>query len=664
VSVTSRLDFSLKYRADIDGLRAVAVVSVVVYHLGMPLHGGYVGVDIFFTISGFLIGSIILRGTSDRRFSFAGFYERRIRRLFPALFVVLIVSAILAFKYLLPVELVAFSESLAAVSLSLSNVFFWLQSGYFEAQANETPLLHTWTLAVEEQFYIFLPVLLVLLHRLAPRRISLVIYFCAATSFLISVYGAFRFPSATFYLPHTRAWELLLGTILALDSCPTIRTPIMRQVAGIMGIFLIAGAVIFYTSSTPFPGLAAVPPCLGAALIISAGASGPNLVGRFLSLKPIVFIGLISYSLYLWHWPLIVFSKLGFSVLSGLDRHQSQALMFVVSLSLATLSWRFVELPFRSGALHVTRSALFRVTAIATVAVIAGSAALVASQGLPSRFTQQAEAVAVYLDRDPIDSRDHYRNGICFIFAESATLQDYSVHTCLPDSDKRMRFLVLGDSHAASMWWGFDQSLADVNVMQATAAGCKPVLNQRPRQRAGCTQIMNYALKEYLPSHSVDAVLIEAHWEQSDFAGIGETIDWLHQKGIPTILIGPIVQYDSPLPRLLAISINQNDPALPQRHLLSFVEPLDRQMATMSRDTWHVPYISLYDLFCGGGSCMKYAAPGVPVQYDYGHFTKAGSVLAAQRIVALGILPVNPVNLGEQRGIAEGIKVGSEPSGP
>jgi peptidoglycan/LPS O-acetylase OafA/YrhL len=646
---TPKLESSLKYRPDIDGLRALAVLSVVFYHLGLPIHGGYVGVDIFFTISGFLIGSIILRQTSDRSFTFAAFYERRVRRIFPALFAMLLVSCVLAYVYLLPVELLSFGKSLAAVSFSISNGFFWLQSGYFDAPASETPLLHTWSLAVEEQFYVFLPIFLVLLRRFAPRHTDLGIYLFAAASFLISIYGAYRFPSAAFYLPHTRAWELLLGTILALKRCPKVTGRAMRQIAGIAGIILIASSLWFYRPWTPFPGLAALPPCLGTALIISAGTSGTSLVGRLLSLKPVTFVGLISYSLYLWHWPLIVFYKFGFTILGGLSHHESQALLLALSLVFAAASWRFVELPFRSGIFRTGRHALFTGAAAATVAVTASGAALILSQGMPSRFTPQARTVASYIDNDPLDSRDQYRNGTCFVTDERATLKDFLQNKCLPDKPLQKTILVLGDSHAAAMWWGFDQLFPDVNVIQATASGCKPVLKQRPRQHDGCAQIMSYMLQDYLPSHKVDAVLIEAHWDDGDIASLGETIEWLKRQKIPTILFGPVVQYDSALPRLLAMSISRGDPLLPRRHLAAFVEPLDRQMAALSRDSWHVPYISMYELFCGKVSCTQYAAPEVPLLSDYGHLTKLGSVLAAERIAKSGVMPPGILPLRQAR---------------
>jgi peptidoglycan/LPS O-acetylase OafA/YrhL len=638
MSTISRPEFPLKYRKDIDGLRALAVMSVVFYHIGLPLPGGFVGVDIFYTISGFLIGSIILRQTSDGIFTFAGFYERRIRRIFPALLVMLLVSLILAYKYLLPIELVSFSKSLAAACFSISNIFFWLQSGYFDAPASETPLLHTWSLAIEEQFYVFLPILLVLLHRFAPRRINLAICLFTAVSLLISIYGAYRFPSASFYLLHTREWELLLGTILALEGIPKLRSPLARHVAGVVGVTLISAALLLYHNWTPFPGLAAVPPCLGTALIIAAGESGENVIGRMLSLKPVVFIGLISYSLYLWHWPVIVFYKFGFTIIDGLSRHESQVMLLALSIVLAALSWRFVEIPIRRGPLSINRLTLFRAAALATVVLVMGSAILVASHGVPSRFNQQAREVAAYIGIDATDGRDQIRYGACFISSETATLHDFQVDKCMPDQPQKKKVLILGDSHAAALWWGFDQIFPDINVMQATASGCKPVLHQRPRQNAGCTEIMNYVLSQYLPSHRVDAVLIQANWDDGDLTSLGETISWLRQKGVPVILLGPIVQYDSSLPRLLALSISENDPLLPGRHLGRFVEPLDRQMAALSRNTWHVPYVSLFDLFCGNGSCIEYGAPGIPLQYDHAHLSRAGSVLAARNLAAQGVL--------------------------
>jgi peptidoglycan/LPS O-acetylase OafA/YrhL len=628
---------SLKYRPDIDGLRALAVLSVVIYHLGLPLHGGYVGVDIFFTISGFLIGSIILRQTADHSFTFVHFYERRIRRIFPALFVMLFAALLLAYRYLLPIELSDFATSMVTAAFSVSNIYFFHQTGYFDNLASSKPLLHTWSLAVEEQFYIFLPILLVLLRRFAPRRVDAAIYLIATGSLLLSAYGAFHYPAATFYLAPARAWELLCGTILALDSCPRIRRPAMREVSGVAGAILIIGSLVLYRDSTPFPGLAAVPPCLGAALIIAAGSTGRHLVGRVLSFRPIVFIGLISYSLYLWHWPIIVFRLYGFTLVSGLSKHLTQAVMFALSLAVATLSWRFVEVPFRTGAWRPSRARVFAFAAAAMTTIVFLCSGVIASHGAAWRFSPRTRRIAAYANNDQYDTLTQYRNGTCFI--TSGRLRDYSIDKCLPDRPAVQTLLLLGDSHAAAMWWGFNQVLQGANVMQATASGCKPVLHQRPRQQPHCAAIMDYVLKEYLPKHRVDGVLIEAIWDDDDMASLGETLTYLGQLNVPVILCGPILEYDSPLPRLLAMSISHNDPLLPSRHRIQTLKSLDVKMDGLARDTWHVPYVSMIKLFCREDTCTEYAAPDVPLQSDYGHLTKAGSVLAARRIIALQILP-------------------------
>jgi len=636
--VTRGHQVSLKYRADIDGLRAVAVLAVVFYHIGLPLHGGYIGVDIFFTISGFLIGSILLRETSEDRFSFASFYERRVRRIFPALFVMLFVSSILACRYMLPLELVDFAKSLAAAACSFSNMYFWSQSGYFDAPASMKPLLHTWSLAVEEQFYVLFPILLVLLRRWLPRRIDAAIYALAAASFAVAGYGAFHAPSATFYWAHTRAWELLLGTMLALPRCPQIQRPATRHAAGIAGLIMIGGPLFLYSPVTPFPGMAALPPCLGTALIIAAGRSGSNVAGRLLSLRPVTFVGLISYSLYLWHWPVVVFHLLGLTLVNGLGKHPTELLLFGLSFALALLSWRFVEVPFRSGSFRVARPWLFAGAAVALGCACIASVGLVAAHGLPWRFSPEARDVAWYLDYDQHESGEQYRNGQCFITAPAATFADFHPGVCLHEVPGKKQWLLLGDSHAAALWWGLSHVYPGANVMQANGVGCKPVLHQRPRQFATCTAIMNYVLHEYLTTHEVDALLLAAHWDDGDLPSVAETLAFLHQRHIPVILVGPVVQYDSSLPRLLALGISHDDASLAARHRLQGIEPLDRRMASLARSTG-TPYISLYHLFCTDGHCTEYAAPEAPLQFDYGHLTKEGSILAAERMKARALLP-------------------------
>ncbi len=633
-----------KYRPDIDGLRAVAVLSVVFYHLVLLIHGGFAGVDVFFTISGFLIGSIILSETAAGTFSFAGFYARRIRRIVPALFVMMLGCAVVAYRVLLPSELEGFAKSMAAAGFSFSNFYFWSQSEYFGQVWRSTPLVHTWSLGVEEQFYLLLPIVLVLLRRFFPRRFDLGIYAIAAVSFGLSIYVTLRYPSAAYYLPHTRAWELLLGVMLALDGFPRIHRPFMRHTAGIAGAVLIFAAVWFFRPWTPYPGVAALAPCAGAALIIAAGRTGPNLVGRILSIGPINFIGRISYSLYLWHWPVIACAAYGVTLMKGLGRHQNQALLFGVSMVLAVISWRFVEMPFRSGFLSAGLHKTFAGATAAVILVAILAVGAVVSQGAPWRFSPPEVELARYIYFDPDSKEDVFRNGVCFVNKPS----EFSAAKCLPEKPGQKKLLVMGDSHAAAMWSGLDRVLEGVNVMQVTAPRCIPVLHQPPRQEADCAKLMEYALTSYLMSHQVDVVMLQAFWYAEFLPAIGETVVWLREHNIPVILVGPIPVYDSQLPRLLAFSIRQKDPLMPRAHLVRTIQPLDQQMAALARDTWHVPYVSLVDLLCKEGSCIEYAAPGVPFLSDADHMTKAGSILTAQRMLALGILPVANASLLEE----------------
>jgi peptidoglycan/LPS O-acetylase OafA/YrhL len=623
---------SLAHRPDIDGLRAVAVLAVVLYHIGLPVRGGFVGVDVFFVISGFLISSIILKQTKAGTFTFASFYERRARRILPALFVTLAASSVLAYRYLLPVELVDFARSLVSADFSVSNFYFWLSSGYFENAAASKPLLHTWSLAVEEQFYVFLPIFFWFLRRLPPKRLAASVYCVAVASLALSAVGAYLYPTATFYLAPTRAWELLVGSIMALENGPRLRSRVAREVGGLVGLAMILASCFLYRTTTVFPGLSALLPCGGAMLIIMAGREGRNVVGRILSLKPVVFVGLISYSLYLWHWPVIVFSSLGMTIVSGLARRESQALVFAVAMVASTLSWRFVERPFRvGGGLEISRATVFKLATagIAGLAIV-GSAGLL-DHGLPNRFPVEAQKVAAYLDVER--THDQFRTDTCFRTERDWPLERFDESECMPRDGGKGTLLILGDSHAAHLWWGMSSVYRDhLNVMQATAAGCKPVLEQRPRQFPGCTRLMTYVLTKYVLEHPVDTLLLEARWESGDLPSLAQTLMWLRSKNVHVVVFGPMLQYDAPLPRLLAMAIRQGDPAVPDVHRVRSMSELDATMAAMAKGEWGVSYVSLINLLCGSDRCVEYTAPGVPLLSDYGHLTKEGSVLVAQRL--------------------------------
>jgi peptidoglycan/LPS O-acetylase OafA/YrhL len=621
----------VKYRADIDGLRAFAVLPVVAFHIGVArLPGGYVGVDVFFVISGYLISSIMLTELSAGRFSIASFYERRVRRIAPALIATLAVTTVLAYWYFLPEELAEYGRSLVAATLSVSNFFFWREVGYFDLPASGKPLLHTWSLAVEEQFYLFLPVLLATAFRSGRRWVTPLVWLVTLISLALSIAGAFLYPDANFYLPHTRTWELLLGTLLALDAVPRLETRLARESGALCGVILILAAVLTFSVSTPFPGLTALVPCLGAALVIAAGVHGGSIVGRLLSLPPLVFIGRISYSLYLWHWPVIFFQRVASLFVDGTDSRSAKVAMAVVSLLLATVSWWCIERPFRTRRpLLARRTAFAAAFACAGLLVMTG-AGLRGLNGIPGRFPSKALQYSSYLDYGP----QKFRVGQCFVTPQNS-ITAFDAETCLHADGVRENDLILGDSLAAHLWFGLAEVFGGVNFLQATASGCKPTIAQ-PTGRFGgpCSALMTAMFTDFLPNHPLTRLLIAAHWTMSDLPQVEETLQWATRHHIQVVLLGPMLEYDAALPRLLAFSVASGDASLPSRHQVDNRQ-LDRSMATLARQMG-AEYVSFYDLLCNQGGCLLLSADQMPLQFDYGHLTGPGSLLVARRLQEVG----------------------------
>ncbi|MFD0982523.1 acyltransferase family protein [Tropicimonas aquimaris] len=396
----------IRYRPDIDGLRSVAVLQVVFFHYGASaVSGGFIGVDVFFVISGFLITSILRREIEDGRFSILDFFERRVLRILPALFVSMTVIMVVATLLFTPEDLKNTALSAASATLFASNVLFFLEAGYFEAAAYSKPLLHTWSLAIEEQFYIIVPILLLLLARWGRRP---VIWIGGLTllSFALSVLTTAQMASAAYYLLPWRAWELGLGALLAYGVGPKLTDRGGREAAATLGIGLILYAALTFDRTTTFPGVAALAPTLGAALILHAGRFGPTVVSRMLSSMVPVWIGKMSYSLYLWHWPVVVFFV--YATMSMPDLVEATVL-FILSLGLAALSLRYVERPFRRPAGQIGQNrAVFWGAGGAMAGIISLSGAVVLSNGLPGRLPDELQGVAAFVhDRDP-------RIGECF----------------------------------------------------------------------------------------------------------------------------------------------------------------------------------------------------------------------------------------------------------
>ena len=496
----------MKYRTDIDSLRAIAVLSVVLFHAGVPgITGGYVGVDIFFVISGYLITTLIWSDISAGKFSIARFYERRIRRIFPALFLVIAATLIGGLFILLPADLDELAASVVAATVFVSNIFFWDQSGYFDGPAELKPLLHTWSLAVEEQYYILFPIFLIILGRFRRGAIPYVaIVTMAVLSFILSVWAVENKPVAAFYWAPTRAWELLLGAVLAFGTVPNIKKDIWRELIAALGLVLMVGSFVVLTPETPFPGLAAAPACVGAMMYIHAHQNGLSVTGRLLSWRPVVFVGLISYSLYLWHWPLFVYAR--YINIEPLTPMQCLGLV-AVSAALATLSWHYVEKPFRRRRLLAARRSVFVSGGVAMAFAAVCGVAVVLLHGLPNRLPDRVLAVIeagndMGSDRQCHQVYAYQRETLC---VRGATAAEPAI-------------ILIGDSHAGAIAEGVfeaaDQS--GLSGYQLTDAGYSPTYTFTKWGEVGKFRYMNRRLIEALDDNpDVRLVVIVVHWTQA-----------------------------------------------------------------------------------------------------------------------------------------------------
>lgn len=453
---------AVKYRPEIDGLRAIAVMSVVLFHAGFSvIGGGFVGVDVFFVISGYLITGILYREASAGHFSIVRFYERRIRRLFPALYAMLATVTAVALLVLLPDELTDLAKQIVATSTFISNFYFNATSGYFDAEASTKPLLHTWSLAVEEQFYLFFPFFIWGVVKWARRYTMELLILAALISLALSIALLPSHPTATFYLLPTRAWELLIGGIAAL--APRVR-PAAAPYMSWAGLALIAYPALTYTETMPFPGLSALPPCLGTALILhSPGVS----VARLLSAMPMRWIGKTSYSLYLWHWPVIVF----LAMMVGEPLSKVHGLVAVAaSIALGFLSWKWIEQPLRTTA---RTSAVWFTGAGCIAGALVIGCALIVTKGLPGRFGTQANHFYQQSAAEQAELEHSYK---C---AESLLFKERNIGPCnIGASHGDVRIFVVGDSQAMAMKPALNAALAQTGVRGRliSVPGCPPLL--------------------------------------------------------------------------------------------------------------------------------------------------------------------------------------------
>jgi peptidoglycan/LPS O-acetylase OafA/YrhL len=638
------------YQPHIDGMRALAVLIVVFFHLGVPgFAGGFVGVDVFFVISGYLIGGIILRQTEAGTFSIAAFYNHRIRRILPALLTMLLVVTGFVYQFLFPPEIADYGHTLRAALLSTSNLLFSQDVGYFDIAGQAKPLLHTWSLAVEEQFYFALPLLLLVLTRWWPRAIKPVLCVLALSSFAWSCWLLQQNArDAAFFQTPSRAWELLLGVLLVDRSDRGVSNPRARQstgsaIASLAGLFLILVPAYQDAPPVPYPGFNGLSPCLGAALLLIHGGSEYSWVGKVLAWRPLVFLGLISYSLYLWHWPIHVLQMETEFLVS--ERHHANLVtpvVLAVSLFVAILSWRFIELPFRTGRLS---RRLWLYPSVASVALcLAFTAHLIdENNGGPIPHLPLTTETARFIRFNLTWPLAH--PGDCFI----GNLSQFTPTKCLEGGPQPITYLLMGDSHAYQLYNGLQTVFPEFHTAQATMYGCRPLVHSKPWVPATCVQMNAFLFGDYLLHHHFDYVILSGLWEDLEAPELGETVTWVKAHGMEPIVFGPTVLYNMSLPRLISISQRNQDDAIFARHRTLRADQVDRQFALLARTVWKVRYVSFFEDLCGVkpevqasvtmADCPVFANGTTPMLRDDNHISAQGSVRWFEVIKSRNELP-------------------------
>lgn len=599
------------YRPDIDGLRSLAVLPVLLFHCGMPgFGGGYVGVDVFFVISGYLITGHLAGELAEGRASILGFYARRIRRIGPALFCTLIVTWLVAILLLLPSNLESASEVMIAAATSVSNIYLWKTANYFAADSAFQPFLHTWSLSVEEQFYAVIPIAMIVTARpLRQRWTLLILPFCLA-SLALSIFMTSLGPTANFYLLPTRAWELGIGSLLATAHLPTPGRA-MADIIGWVALAILAAVVTLFSETTSFPGLNALLPCGAAVLLLYVGKSPACLPSRLLCWPPFVGVGLISYSLYLVHWPIIVFVR--YYSIAPLSGRQIVAIV-AASLVLATLSWRFIEQParrYRNVASSVI--VLSGLVGIALVCLLGYSG--VRAGGFPSRFPNFKEQAilghAVWLPQK------------CFL-GGNPVLSQWSPQECTRIATGPRRVMLWGDSFAAQYIPGIisQANRLKATVIEYTAAGCPPVLSFRSYSRIGCTAFNAHAI-DIIRAQHIDTVILSARWTDLESRGLNQlksTLKMLGDLGVRVIVIGQSPEFPEDV-QIISFLKGSQAPDATNRWTVFFDPAINTRLVEIAEGA---TFINPMSALCDGTRCT-YQDKGVYLFEDFGHLSALGS---------------------------------------
>ena len=654
------------HRPELDGLRAIAVLSVLFFHADLGVApGGYVGVDVFFVISGFLISKLIAAEIDNGTFSLLRFYERRIRRLFPALFAMLFAAILVGAVVLLPQDFAYMSRNAFGAASFVSNIAYWTQTGYFEGDAKVRVLLHTWSLAVEEQFYIVFPVFLMAVIGRCPKYLRAIIAVVAALSFGLCVWVTSVDQSSAFYLTPFRIWEFLLGAMLA--TAPDLRNAHtgLKSWAGIAGLILIFGSILLFDELTVFPGAVVLAPCLGTVLLIWSGKNSPT--GALLSSYPLQFLGQISYSVYLWHWPIFVY--VNYAVIGKLNLFQNSALA-ALSIGIGYLSWRYIELPFRKPYTDTSQKSVFAIAVGAIVLVSCSSALIYFNDGIPERFGDNTVKLASYEKSMNPESDMCGKVELQLAFRSKCTIGNVDTATTI----------LWGDSHAGALFGALEQVSKDngEGIIYGASPQCPPLLDAGTSTE--CIEGNRRRLDYILAHDEIKTVILGARWSLylegrfvsggeaetnsgaphliapdgnpyplfSDTArhhfrdGIRNLVQMLMANGKHVILVYPVPETGYNIPQTLAIlSRTGQDPAAFTISRDVYVERQWRAIRILEDLGHHKLLTRIYPdrVFCPNTRCMT-VSNGSPLYFDSHHLSIPGAMMLERPIkIALARVP-------------------------
>lgn len=630
----------MEYRREIDGLRAVAVLPVILFHAGVEIFsGGFVGVDVFFVISGYLITSIILKEQQAGTFSIVRFYERRARRILPALFLVVFACLPFAWVWLLPEDLKSFGKSLIAVPTFTSNILFTREGDYFAPAAELKPLLHTWSLAVEEQFYVFFPILLILAHKWRKISNGALIAIIGLISLGLAQWGVSTYPKVAFYFLPTRAWELMIGALIAVYMLrPHAKQAYSNEALSALGLLLILASVFVYTEETPFPGAYALVPTIGTGLIILF-AQADTLVGRLLGTKAFVGLGLISYSAYLWHHPLFAFARH-----RSLDAPSLDLMLGLSALSifLAYISWRYVEHPFRDKA-KFTQRQIFIFAGASSAALILIGITLSSNEGFANR---PATSNMSFSDLDVMLAPNHGLSPSC---EHQFTLTE----ECSTSQSPQM--ILWGDSYAMHLAPALESSETHVSFRQHTVSSCIPLSGLSivgnvvsPARAERCLEQAARVLEwlrtqdyvEYVVLASpftyikfdllaADGEVITQNKEEIVLSHLKETINLIRANGQKPVFVAPPPNTGDNIGRCFTRALLfESDPQRCNFRPDEMSEASQQSYRLMSQMSEHAPFVSLKQLMCHGeGTTEKceVSIASLPLYRDEGHLSISGS---------------------------------------